>query len=142
MQMLSAGGDGNNNATRRQPKTGLDYHVWQFVVWTLKGEQSMFDIPAIGKLLGLAVQIGQYFAKIWQWKKAKSEKTEDEQMRIIVDELRRRAYANAGNCVRPEIGSVQDRLCSRMVARGYLARVQFGYMLPELVQHEGPESWC
>ena len=94
----------------------------------------MIDIPVIGKVLGEAVKIGQYF---------KNKKDED-QMRSIVDELRRRAYANAGNCVRPEIGSVQDRRCSRMLAKGYLARVPFGgYMLAELVQHhDEPESWC
>lgn len=101
----------------------------------------MIDIPAIGKLLGVAVQIGQYFVKIFQWKKATDEKSDEEQMRTIVDELRRMARSNL-TLIKPEIGSVQDQRCSRMVAKGYLARVQFGYMLPELVHHEGPESWC
>jgi len=90
----------------------------------------MIDIPVIGKLLGEAVKVGKYFKN----------KKEDEQMRLIADALRRNVYANAGNCLKPEIGSEQDRLYSRMVAKGYLARVPFGYMLPEFVQHRS-EAW-
>jgi len=87
----------------------------------------MFDIPVIGKVLGEAVKIGKYF----------KDKKEDEQMRSIADALRRSVSANAGNCLKPEIGSEQDRLYSKMVAKGYLTRVPFGYMLPEFVQHHG-----
>jgi hypothetical protein len=61
-------------------------------------------------------------------------------MRSIVDELRRTTYANAGNCIASVIGSDQDRLLSKMVAKGYLARAFKGYMLPELVQHNTP-NW-
>lgn len=90
-----------------------------------KGVEDMIDIPVIGKLLGGAYKIGKHLI----------DKNEAEQMRTIVDDLRRRAYANKGNCLKAEIGSEQDRFYSKMVAKGYLTRVPFGYMLPEYVQH-------
>ncbi len=52
------------------------------------------------------------------------DKKEDEQMRSIADALRRSVYANGGNCLKPDIGSEQDRLYSKTVAKGYLARVR------------------
>jgi len=108
-------------------KTPRGLSVLLSVQWDVKGDLSMIDIPVIGKVLGEAVKIGQYFKN----------KKEDEQMRLIADAFRRSVQANGGNCLKPEIGSEQDRLYSKMVAKGYLARVPFGYMLPEFVQHHG-----
>ena len=90
----------------------------------------MIDIPVIGKVLGLAVQFGQYVVKSWQGYKSRKE---DNLLLSLRDEFRRRVCANAGNCLRPEPGSEQDRRCLRMVARGYLAKDPFGrgYMLAE-----------
>lgn len=85
----------------------------------------MIDIPVIGKILGEAYKIKQYF----------TDKKEEEQMRAIADELRRQTRASAGNCLKPVIGGEEDRLYERMVAKGYLVRVPFGYMLPEFVRH-------
>jgi hypothetical protein len=52
-------------------------------------------------------------------------------MRTAEDALRRSSQANAGNCLRPGIGSKEDRLYQRMAAKGYLIRTPLGYMLPE-----------
>jgi hypothetical protein len=57
--------------------------------------------------------------------------TEEDDMRLIVDTLRQRSLRNAGNCLKPQIGSEEDRLCARMVAKGYLkSGPGGGYMLP------------
>jgi hypothetical protein len=86
----------------------------------------MIDVP-LSKILEGAYKVGRHFR----------EKEEGDQMQAIADNLRRRSYADAGNCLRPEIGSKEDRLCSKMVAKGYLVRVPFGYMLPEFVRNNG-----
>lgn len=66
------------------------------------------------------------------------EKKEEDKMRSIVEELRRRSCANAGNCFTAEIGSEEDRLYSKMVAKGLLVRsFGNGYMLPEMIRRSG-----
>lgn len=72
-------------------------------------------------------------AKILTGAATKAFDYEEEDTLRVVDELRRRSYANSGNCLNPEIGSPEDRLSTKMVAKGYLVRVPFGYLLPEMV---------
>ena len=85
----------------------------------------MVEIPVVTKLVEGAFKLGQHF----------KDKKEEERMRTIADQLRRTTQANAGNCLKPKIGSDDDRLYSKMVTKGYLVRVPFGYMLPEFGQH-------
>ncbi|HEY4359373.1 MAG TPA: hypothetical protein VGN17_00290 [Bryobacteraceae bacterium] len=71
--------------------------------------------------------IEEYF----KYKKHHDEKKEEELMLSVADELRQRSQRNGGNLLKAEPGSEVDRFLGRMVAKGYLVRVQFGYMLPE-----------
>jgi hypothetical protein len=100
------------------------------------GDTFMIDLSMITKLLGGALsgaqKVTQHFEKR---KEEKRIKTEEELMQAVEDNLRRTTYANAGNFLKPEIGSEDDRLYSKMAAKGRLVRVPFGYMLPEFVQH-------
>jgi hypothetical protein len=101
----------------------------------------MIELPTIEKAVGVvqsALKIGKYF----QGKKEEEHaKNEDEQMRLIADELRRSTYANGPNAFRPAIGSNEDRFLSKMVVKGYLVRVPLGYMLPEFSHLNSPSLY-
>ena len=80
----------------------------------------MIEIPVITKVICEVYKIGQHFKN----------KKKDERMRTKADELRRLRTHAVNPCLRPVIGSEEDRFYSEMVAKGYLTRVFGGYMLP------------
>ena len=80
------------------------------------------EVPLVGKAVELGCKAYQHFRN----------RSEEKRMQAVVDEFRRRSQRNAGNCLKVVIGSDEDRLYSKMVAKGYLVRVPgLGYMLPE-----------
>lgn len=85
----------------------------------------MIDIPVVTKLIEGAVKIAGGVRKLRQHSE---EQKEDEMMRTITDDMRRRK----ADCIRPQIGSEQDRFCQKMVVKRYLKRSSIGYMLPEV----------
>ena len=87
----------------------------------------MIEFP-IAKILEEAVKL---------WKRNKEGK-EEEHMRQLADQLRRTSQTNSGNVIKAEPGSDEDRYLSKMVEKGFLVRVPFGYMLPEFAPtHRG-----
>jgi|SRR5579862_1407483 len=103
----------------------------------------MIDLLAAGKtLFDISKSANQWYRDRQQKKQhdeeEKQHQSEEEKMQAVLDDFRRRSMANVGNCFKAEIGSEEDRLYSKMVAKGYLVR-EFGngYMLPEFRRSGG-----